>query len=220
MPPKPVGRLGLRPARAPAPRLPPARADGTVLKTNKILDRDGIPVVVEVRQGNLLTINSQAIVNAAKTTLKGGGGVDGQIHAKAGPGLAAEIKARYPTGCRVGDARLTGAYSITSARHIIHAVGPVWNKEKGADNRGAKEDLRRAYINSLGEGNRGEDSSIAFPTISTGIFGYPPEEAAQVAMGAVREFLHKNDNPFLKKITFVIWGTESADEQFYKAHFE
>jgi len=134
--------------------------------------------------------------------------------------LAAEIRSKYPNGCRVGDARLTDAYSITSARHIIHAVGPTWNKANGADNRDAKEDLRRAYINSLGQATIGGDASIAFPTISTGILGYPPKEAAQVAMRAVRGFLHKEDNPWLRKITFLIWGTDSADEQFYMAHFE
>ncbi len=146
--------------------------------------------MIEIVQGDITRLDVDAIVNAANTGLRGGGGVDGAIHRAAGPGLLAELK-RSP-GCATGDAVLTGGHALR-ARYVIHAVGPVWS----GGGRGEPELLRRAYERAFalaaaaGDPSRGSGRavrSIAFPAISTGVYGYPKRDAAEIALAVMREY--------------------------------
>ncbi len=144
--------------------------------------------MIEIVEGDITRLAVDAIVNAANTALRGGGGVDGAIHRAAGPALLTELQ-QYP-GCATGDAVLTAGYALP-ARYVIHAVGPVWQ----GGNRGEADLLRRAYDRSfalataVGDGS-GDDPrpvrSIAFPAISTGVYGYPKRAAAEIALASMR----------------------------------
>lgn len=138
---------------------------------------------LEAVQGDISRQAVDAIVNAANTTLLGGGGVDGAIHRAAGPELLEEC--RRIGACPTGEARITRAYRLT-ASHIIHTAGPVWS----GGNRGEPELLRRCYANCLRLAMRHGVRSIAFPSISTGAYGYPVEPAARIAVATVRDELH------------------------------
>jgi len=159
---------------------------------------------IEIVQGDITKLEVDAIVNAANTTLLGGGGVDGAIHRAAGPELLAEC--RTLGGCQPGEAKITRGYRLP-ARFVIHTVGPVWRGGK----RGEPARLANCYRNSLQVAVENGIRTIAFPAISCGAYGYPIEEAAQIAVNTTREFLATTDQ--IEKVIFVLW-----DEDVYEAY--
>ena len=152
--------------------------------------------------GDITKLDVDAIVNAANTTLLGGGGVDGAIHRVAGPELLAEC--RTLGSCRPGEAKMTRGYHLP-ARLVIHTVGPVWSGGKHHE----PETLANCYRNSLLLAIENEIKTIAFPAISCGAYGYPIADAAKVALKAVRDFLATDDN--IDKVTFILWGEDVYD---------
>ena len=162
---------------------------------------------IEIVQGDITSLDVDAIVNAANEQLAPGGGVCGAIHDAAGSGLAAEC-ARVPGGCPTGEARFTNGYDLI-ARYVIHAVGPVWHG--GEQNEAAL--LAQCYRRALGLCVGNNLTSIAFPAISTGIYGYPAEEAAAIALDTVNTFLAGDDR--LTRVVFCCFGEQSlaAHEQ-------
>ena len=156
---------------------------------------------MEIVEGDITQLEVDAIVNAAKESLLGGGGVDGAIHEAAGPELLIECRALR--GCPTGEARLTNGYNLP-APYIIHTVGPVWN---GGD---ADEDklLANCYKRSLGLTVGNNLSSIAFPAISTGVYHFPLERAAKIAVETVAEFLDRGDGP--ERVIFCSFGSEAV----------
>jgi O-acetyl-ADP-ribose deacetylase (regulator of RNase III) len=139
-------------------------------------------------QGDIVALDVDAIVNAANSALQGGGGVDGAIHRAAGPGLVFDARQLAP--CPTGEARITAGYRLT-ARHVIHTVGPVWR----GGTAGEPELLARCYRSSLALAAERELDSVAFPAISTGVYGYPIEAACEIAVREVADWLDANDWP-------------------------
>jgi O-acetyl-ADP-ribose deacetylase (regulator of RNase III) len=150
-------------------------------------------------RGDITKLAVDAIVNAANTTLLGGGGVDGAIHVAAGPELLAECK--ILGGCRPGEAKITRGYALP-ARHVIHTVGPVWSD----GHRGEPEMLANCYRNSLRIAVENGLRTIAFPAISCGAYRFPIADAAKISVVTTTEFLHENDS--IAEVTFVV----STDE--------
>jgi O-acetyl-ADP-ribose deacetylase (regulator of RNase III) len=150
-------------------------------------------------RGDITKLAVDAIVNAANTTLLGGGGVDGAIHRAAGPELLAEC--RTLGGCRPGEAKITRGYSLP-ARFVIHTVGPVWS----GGHRGEPETLANCYRNSLRLASENDLGTIAFPAISCGAYRYPIADAARIAIETTTEFLRENTG--IAQVTFVV----SSDE--------
>jgi O-acetyl-ADP-ribose deacetylase (regulator of RNase III) len=155
-------------------------------------------------RGDITQQDTEAIVNAANSSLLGGGGVDGAIHRAAGPELLAEC--RMLGGCATGDAKMTRGYRL-KAKYVIHAVGPVYRDGK----QGEPELLASAYRRSLELAHAKHLPSIAFPAISTGVYGYPLEAAARVALATIIEFLKAHDTP--PDVRMVLY-----DEHAYQVH--
>jgi O-acetyl-ADP-ribose deacetylase (regulator of RNase III) len=157
---------------------------------------------IEVWQGDLTTLDVDAIVNAANTSLLGGGGVDGAIHRAAGPELVEECRALR--GCKTGDAKITRGYRL-KARHVIHTVGPVWR----GGTHGEAELLASAYRRSLQLAAAHARKTIAFPSISTGAYGYPLAQAAEVAVRTVSGFLAASALP--ERVILCCFDARSAE---------
>jgi O-acetyl-ADP-ribose deacetylase (regulator of RNase III) len=157
---------------------------------------------ISVLSGDITTLEVDAIVNAANTTLLGGGGVDGAIHKAAGPGLLEEC--RTLKGCPIGQAKITSAYNLP-CKFVIHTVGPVW---KGGDF-GEEGLLASAYQNSIRIADNMKLQSIAFPNISTGIYSFPKELAAEIAISSVKKAVQKFDSP--KEVIFCVFDQENLE---------
>jgi O-acetyl-ADP-ribose deacetylase len=161
---------------------------------------------LEVVQGDITRLAVDAIVNAANSSLMGGGGVDGAIHRAGGPVILEECRAIVARqgGCPTGAAVITGAGALP-ARYVIHTVGPVW---RGGSS-GEREALASCYRHSLEQALEHGCKTVAFPNISTGVYGFPKPEAAQIAVSTVAVFLHQHSQ--IDKVTFVCF-----DEENYK----
>jgi O-acetyl-ADP-ribose deacetylase len=161
---------------------------------------------ITIVRGDITKLSVDAIVNAANSSLLGGGGVDGAIHRAAGPGLVEEC--RRLGGCRTGDAKITKGYNLP-AKHVIHTVGPVYGNENGSE----KELLASCYQRCLEVARQHGLKSLAFPSISTGAFGYPIEEAAEIALKTVESALASGSSG-IDTVTFATFS--DRDLEIYK----
>ena len=159
---------------------------------------------IEIVEGDITKLKVDAIVNAANTTLMGGGGVDGAIHRAAGPELLEEC--RRLKGCETGEAKITKGHKLP-AKHVIHTVGPRWHGSQ----RDEEQLLARCYRNSLALAEKHVLRTIAFPSISTGAYGFPIEKASRIALTEIQEFLDGNTS--VEKVFVVCFGKQ--DHQVY-----
>ncbi|PWE33951.1 O-acetyl-ADP-ribose deacetylase [Maritimibacter sp. 55A14] len=163
---------------------------------------------MEVIVADITTLDVEAIVNAANSGLRGGGGVDGAIHRAAGPGLLEECRALG--GCPTGEVRVTGGHGLR-ARWVIHAVGPVWSGGEA----GEPALLAACYANALDAARDLGAASLAFPAISTGVYGYPPDQAARIAVETVAAGLRDGDGPHVIFCCF-----SESDAEHHRAALE
>ncbi|GHA37654.1 macro domain-containing protein [Salinimicrobium marinum] len=169
--------------------------------------------MIALIKGDITKVETDAIVNAANSSLLGGGGVDGAIHRAGGPEILEECKkiVAKQGRCEVGEAVITTAGNLPS-QNVIHTVGPIWS----GGSKGEPEKLASCYINSLKLAGENNCRSIAFPNISTGVYGYPKKAAAEVAVKAVSEFL--SETTLMEKVMFVCFDEEN--EQFIRQELE
>ena len=163
---------------------------------------------IEIFKGDITKLSVDSIVNAANSSLLGGGGVDGAIHRTAGPKLLEEC--RKLNGCKTGEAKITKGYNLP-ANFVIHTVGPVWN----GGNYNEDKLLTNCYLNSLKLAVENKIKSIAFPAISTGVYEFPLERAAQIAIKTVKKFIQSDKS--IQKIIFVCFDDRTY--QTYKINF-
>ncbi len=170
---------------------------------------------IDVLETDITTLDVDAIVNAANETLLGGGGVDGAIHRAAGPGLLAQCRTlpqlRPGVRCPTGEARITDGHALP-ARHVIHTVGPVWR----GGHAGEAELLASCYHSSLSLAGEHGIASIAFPAISCGVYGYPPEQAVRIAVEEITRWSDAHALP--SRVVFACFGGEMA--ALYRAALE
>ena len=164
-------------------------------------------MAIDIRLADITTLEVDAIVNAANETLLGGGGVDGAIHRAAGPGLLLECEKLG--GCKTGFAKITKGYNLP-AKYVIHTVGPVYSRNSNA---WCERLLASCYYRSLELAKENDIHSIAFPSISTGIYGYPKERAARVALKAIKMWEHDNKK---YPIRIIICCYDAVTENIYK----
>ncbi len=157
---------------------------------------------IELIRGDITTLEADAIVNAANSSLLGGGGVDGAIHRAAGPGLLEAC--RKLNGCPTGEAKITPGFNL-KAKYVIHTVGPVWQ--------GGKDDeaglLEKCYTNSLQLAALNSVKMIAFPNIATGIYGFPKDRAAEIAVNSVKKWIESHPEP--ERVIFVVFDEQNAE---------
>jgi O-acetyl-ADP-ribose deacetylase (regulator of RNase III) len=163
---------------------------------SKALDR------IRIHTGDITKLDVDAIINAANTSLLGGGGVDGAIHRAAGHEL--EFECRMLNGCKVGDAKITKGYKLP-ARHIIHTVGPVWQ----GGGKGEAELLASCYRRSLELAAGNDCRSVAFPAISTGVYRYPKDAATEIAVGTIGTFIGEKNMP--ETVIFCCFDEQTAE---------
>jgi O-acetyl-ADP-ribose deacetylase (regulator of RNase III) len=170
--------------------------------------------IVQIMRGDITEVEADAIVNAANSSLMGGGGVDGAIHRKGGPIIAEECRrireTEWPDGLPTGKAVITSGGNL-KAKHVIHTVGPVWLGGFHAE----AELLKQAYRNSLKLAVIKRLKTVAFPSISTGAYGYPVEEASCIAVSTVKDFLEKEDN--LDRVILVLFSERDFQVYLTKA---
>jgi O-acetyl-ADP-ribose deacetylase (regulator of RNase III) len=157
---------------------------------------------IQILEGDITRQQVDAIVNAANNSLLGGGGVDGAIHRAAGPALLEEC--RKLKGCETGQAKITAGYRLP-ARHVIHTVGPIWR----GGNHEEDQLLAECYRNALRLARQHEIRTIAFPSISTGAYGFPVDRAARIALREIKRFLE--DNPVLEEVRIVCFDRRTFD---------
>lgn len=171
--------------------------------------------LIAIDKGDITKLEIDAIVNAANSSLLGGGGVDGAIHRAAGRRLYDEC--RNLNGCKVGEAKITGAYDMKHVKHVIHTVGPQVHREVSEEQRNL---LKSCYIESLNIATANSLRTIAFPHISTGAYGYPSDDACNVAVSSVLAWLEANENK-IDRIIFVSFSNKDYDiyEKYLKKVF-
>lgn len=162
-----------------------------------------------IEQGDITTYAVDAIVNAANTTLLGGGGVDGAIHRAAGPDLLAECRTLH--GCDTGEAKITGGYRLP-ARHVVHTPGPIWH----GGTHGEQQLLENSYRNSLTAAWNAGCRTVAFPSISTGVYRFPLDQAAHIAVRTILDFLR--EHPEMNRVTMVCF--DSRTRRAYEAAYQ
>jgi O-acetyl-ADP-ribose deacetylase (regulator of RNase III) len=157
---------------------------------------------LELVQGDITEQTVDALVNAANSRLAGGGGVDGAIHRRGGPEIMRETARRYPDGCPTGSAVISGAGNLP-AKYVIHAVGPVWR----GGHKGEPELLRSAYRTALELAREHACRGVALPSLGTGAYGYPIDQAARIALAAASEFLEEKGP--VELVRFVLFGADA-----------
>jgi O-acetyl-ADP-ribose deacetylase len=190
--------------RVAIPVLPLSPIADTLIHQNQCVPYGGklVPTAIRIIHDDITQLDVDAVVNAANSTLLGGGGVDGAIHAAAGPGLLEEC--RRLGGCPTSEARITGAYRL-KARKIIHTVGPIWR----GGSHGEADLLALCYSRSLRLATEHHLSSIAFPSISTGAYAFPLEQAAPIAIREVSNFVASSDH--FKEVLFCCFSRHDSE---------